>query len=368
MGTGAFKRVMSRIAASGIQYIRTAVPWSIIQPSSSTSDPYWLGLFDAYFSALSASGLKAIVTLHSVAPAWAAVGGVSGNPPASWATYDTWVDYVLGRWGANIIAVEGVNEPNITPAPNAYYTGTTPQVITTLVTEMQHLYNRVRASTNSANITVLTPALAFAEVGYLKLMLDGGMGAYIDGVAIHPYPVRFDTNIIADPRVPWTDHSADYVTTVTGDANHLLSGVHIIHELMNSYGYGTKPVWVTEYGWAHKMSGDGLDATATMQADYVSTSLKQLARVSYVQCICPYAFRDNAGALADPAGTTPNPPITNWANRFGFAENWAGTERRPGEDAVRTAIAGNFATSSFLDYYRIGTTISGSSPKTWGNA
>lgn len=370
LNANSFNGVMARMAAAGLKYVSCAMPWSYWAPTSSAIDPARQTLADGYFAAVAANGLKAIVTLHSIPAAWGATGGVFGNPPASWTNYDNWVDYVLGRYGANIVAVGGMNEPNSTNGSNAYYIGSTPQVISNLVTETQHLYNRTRASAYSSTITVLNPALAFGEVAYLKLLLDAGIGSYIDGVNHHPYDLRFDTNIISDPRIPWKDHSADFVTTVIGDSNSPLSACHKIQQLMNSYGYGTKPQWVCELGWSHTMGGPipGLDATATLQADYTVTTLKQLARVSYVQAVCPYEWRDNANGPGTSVGDMiPEIDITVWNNRWGYAENFNNTEQRPGGDAVAGTISNGFVGSSFIDYTRIGTTISGSSPKTWGN-
>jgi hypothetical protein len=368
LGSTAFDRVIKRMADAGLKYVSYSMPWSLWAPTSAAIDNTHQALADGYFAALAANGMKAIVALHSVPATWAALSGVSGNPPANWTDFDTWLDYVIGRYGANIVAIGGINEPNVSNPTNPYYTGTTTQVYQTLVTEAQHIYNRVRASAYSASITTLGPALAFGDVNYLKGLFDNGLGAYIDGVNIHPYNVRFDTNEISDPRRPWKDHSTDVNTSTTGDSNGILGAVHKIHEFLNAQGMGTKPIWLCEYGWSHSMSGSGLDATARMQAEYIATSLKQLARVSYVQVACPYEWRDNVGTTNDPIGMQQSEtPLGNWNNRFGYAENFRGSERRPGGSAVAGVIKNGFVGSSFIDYTRLGTLISGAGAKTWGN-
>ncbi len=79
------------------------------------------------------------------------------------------------------------------------------------------------------------------EREFLKEFLAAGGGNCLDGLGYHPYGFRAAYD--AAPDQPSADPEQHCVN------GFCFRGSEKIHELMQQYGYGHKPMWATEFGW-----------------------------------------------------------------------------------------------------------------------
>lgn len=350
--------LLRQLASTGATLTRASVQWELLVPSGSQGrpqsfSPAMQSVYDTFFSACSANGLKAIIQLGSTAPAWASRTGAAGAPPRNQTDYTNYVKAVLERWGPDIYSVEGSNEPNgFTPAgPGWAPTGQPTRAFQNLgwklsdfVTEQQTRYAAARAY--SANVLVSTAGIAFGDAAWLAALYSlSGFAGHFDAVSIHPYSLRWDRagsgtptgyGLVKGPELAWGDQR--------GDPFDLLSACAAIYKVMSAHRDGAKSVHVTEFGWSTGRSGttpgmmSSLDVTEAQQASYLGTALRQLARVPYVSAVNTYDFYDTAGYNA---GTWGPEPVDNWS-MFGLVD-MLGTRQKlayPVFQETLTAIAG----------------------------
>lgn len=377
---GSLQTAIDQAAAQGQAVVRCSLPWTLLEPTNSTPDAALVAQVDSFVNSLAAQGMKWLAILGCVSPTWAAAGGVQYGPPASITTYQNFVDYVLNRWGATIVAVELSNEPNLGAVQANWVPPKYNWTWASFLASQQALYNRVRASTHSATITVLGPALAEGDAYYAGLMYANGFKPYLDGMAIHPYAARFDyaginhvTGNSWPPDTPWPGE----ISAVSDQSkqNQLASGIRAVYDVMRANGDAAKQIWVTEYGWSTSQSGfidaaktvkaqGGLDTDERSQAVYCNTAVRQVSRMAAVACLLWYSHYDNHALQG---GYSSGDEIENWGHNYGFYrgrcdDTYTGREAKPSADTYRHAIAGKGQSMTMIEKMRggvTGATVSG---------
>lgn len=317
---------LQAIADMGGTITRNDPQWMLLQPTSRTMDPATQAAHDAYFNSCAAKGLKVIVFLEPIitSPAWAASGGVRGNLPANWTDFENYVTDFLTRWGANVAAVELINEPNINTYPNG---GGGAMPIADYVTSLQHLYTAVKAY--SPTMPVLAACLSYADTTYLtSLYANAGFKGHYDAISIHPYAV--DDTVGGNNRWNWISADPSFAQPDAKLLFSVIESVSAFHEVMRANGEGEIPIWVTEVGWHTGRSAgvggvnSGYDVSEKKQADYLAYTIRALSRLPYVAAISIYACMDTA---------------PNYLGCYGIVDYW-GIRRKPAVGALTTAITG----------------------------
>ena len=342
--------LLKQLAATGATVTRASVPWALLVPTGTQGQAQTFSapiesIYDAFFHGCAANGLKAIVQLGSNGPAWASSTGAAGGPCENQSDYENYIDAVLARWGSNVFAVEGANEPNgfTSSGPGWAPTGAPAWAGWTLadfVAEQQTRFQVVRAY--SSSLTVSTASIAYGDTAWLgALYAAGGFQGNFDVVSIHPYGLRFDKpgfgtssgyGMLKDQQNAWGD--------AAGDAYDTISGCAAIYKVMSENGDGAKSIHVTEFGWStgrsHWIPGlmSSLDVTEEQQSAYLEMVMQQLARVPYVSLVHLYDFYDTAGYQN---GTWGPEPISNF-NMFGLVD-MLGTRQKPAYATFQQVIS-----------------------------
>jgi hypothetical protein len=303
---GSLDGFVDRIADAGMDVVRTAMPWSVVCPSSSSFDATAIGQCDGLMSKCAARGVKAILELGAHCPSWAQ--GSRQYVPANWSDYSHYVTSMLDRYGSSVVAVETQNEPN-NGSGDPYFT------LDDIVAACSACRSGIAASTQTG-VKCIGPAIAFADAAYLQSLYDHGIKTAVDGFSCHPYAVRFSPNRNQPPEVPWGD--------LAGDPNHLVSGLSAMRAVMTANS-DAKDVWVTEYGFSTSFTGpnltnSGLDASESQQRAWLATAMKQAAAIPYLAAFCIYMLYDNAWAGTSTWTPAPNPDSANWQKHFGIVD------------------------------------------------
>jgi hypothetical protein len=158
-------------------------------------------------------------------PSWANGGAGMFAPPTNPADYASFLG-VLARRYANLQGMtwEIWNEEN---DPHFWTTGPNVAQYTAM---LKAAYTAVKAGDPDA--TVLVGGILFNNTAFLDGIYANGGGSSFDGVAIHPYTIN---------RAPGDTSSAYY-----GFAN----SVPQFRTILANHGQGSKPIYITEFGWS----------------------------------------------------------------------------------------------------------------------
>jgi hypothetical protein len=207
--------LIDRMAAAGVQNVRMAFRWYMIEP---TNDQWVFTYHDPIVAKLRAKGIE-ILGLLQHTPAWAVGGNPAGtSPPVNDADWQDFVSRVVTHYRGQVAAWEVWNEENLV----AFFT---PQPDPVRYVQMLKVATTAIRSADPSALVVLG-GLAGNGQDFLPPIYANGGKDYFDVVAIHPY------------KHP-----------VTEGLDTLRWAVGITHDLMAANGDATKPLWFTEIGW-----------------------------------------------------------------------------------------------------------------------
>jgi hypothetical protein len=256
---------IAAIAALPAHWIRTAVRWDLIEPTSPDSDD-WTKV-DRIVTDAAQHNVSLILDITGT-PAWARRPG-AGNVefPPDLHTYATFAGKIAARYKGRVAAYELGNEPNhiksfVNPDPKLYE-----QVL-------QFSYPLIKAA--DPNAKVLTGGLGGTTgngvVGgdvYLAALYKDGAKPYFDGVSYHPYTY---------PLLPSND---------TGGRSW--SRMLNARQTMVANGDADKQIWITEYG---APTGGPGSVTEAQQAAMMYDAYRLWATYSWAGPLCWFSFRD----------------------------------------------------------------------------
>lgn len=287
-------REQSRVAATGVRYIREEFDWDTIQPTPGTWD---FSRYDELVADAAQRGLTVLPLLMRV-PSWA--GRHPHTLPTDPSDYARFVARVAQRYGrggdfwrehSNLNGglapqyFELWNEPYLPqfsdgdPSPARYARMVKASVIAGRAANPRARF-LLAADTTSAMVAG----------GHDREWIDAmyaavpDLGRYFDAVAVHPYsvnaPNRFDAN-----NARWQFGRLDQ-----------------IHRRFAAHGDGGKHLWITEVGFTTcPRNSDCVSETA--QASYL-TDVYALASTRYrpyVDAVIWYGWHDFGGSSPDPA-------------------------------------------------------------------
>jgi hypothetical protein len=273
--------VLDRLQAAGVQMVRLFVPWLWVEPTGKGQyDQTYLSTVDTYVQAVRNHGMKLIIT-SSGSPCWATSYPTPTCVNGAWGSDLTGANYVpanlqdaadnavfdVQRWAPD--AIEIWNEPN-----NSHYLQVLPgQDPATVYTDLaKTIYTSVKAV--SPGTTVVAGSLAESDTNFLQALYDDGIRTYSDAISIHPYNIRF-----SDPFQYWADPSVPFPND---PEESLATGVPAIHQVMINNGDGSKPLWLTEFGFS-ACDPNYLCLDEQTAGQYLSDALNMIRGWSYVQ-------------------------------------------------------------------------------------
>ena len=231
-----------------VRMARESFDWNRVEPSKGSFD--W-AKFDQAVEVAGAHQISILGMLgYSALWASSAPSGASSPgmyPPKVVADYATYVRAVVHRYKDRVHYWEIWNEEN---SATFWKSGVSASAYAAL---LKAAYAAIKAEDPTATV------LMGGTVGFDKSFMDGlvaaGAWSSFDALAIHTYVAgQPETSMI----VPWLDNARAYVDSK-----------------------GTKPIWVTEFGWStYQGSGSGyIGVTETHQAEYTARSYLHAAEV-----------------------------------------------------------------------------------------
>lgn len=226
-------------------WARVDLSWNDVQPTSASS--YNWAPFDAIVNAARTRGLH-LLPVIGYTPSWARSAGCDAwdCPPADPNAFAQFASAAVKRYAPlGVHAWEVWNEPNIP----IFWVNPDPKRYATLLSATT---TSIRRADSTA--TVLSGGLANTDTNngwidprtYLDAVCGYGACAGIAGVAFHPYTFPYTASYVA----PW------------GDAwNRIDATTPSLRSVLNKYGYGSKKIWLTEYGAPTGGPGDASDGT-----------------------------------------------------------------------------------------------------------
>ncbi len=283
-------REIARARALHAGVVRTAIPWSVMEPSGPGQlEPHALAYADRLMADAGNSGIKVIAFAENT-PCWASsapasllsrckpnrTGKAGAWPPINPATYAAFMAFLAQRYGPDLAALEVWNEPD--QANELYLAGPNkPKRYTELV---RAAYPAIKAVAPSL------PMLAGSLVGYngkfLRAMYAAGIKGYYNGLAVHFYALT-------------------------------LASLREFREVEVANG-DTSPLWLDEFGWSscwprYKLQQEQACVTPKIQAQNITNLYRSLARTPYVAAQVLYEMqgstRENFGVLNEHGARKP---------------------------------------------------------------
>lgn len=317
--TGQFDKLDALLAptAPGERWIREDIRWSRVQARSGSFD--WT-LYDQLFQNATLRGYS-VLPLIDDAPAW--VSAYPGTVPASGVTpFATFVKAFVARYGATGTGSFWKAHPELDPnyAPRTvelwnevYGTWWTPDHSATLPSTYANMIKAAvtagRAASTRVHYLVSATTTAYTQQGAAYNWADAlyqavpDLSAYVDGLAIHPYPAG------VDPLVPEGQQGSEDRWRSIGR----------IHSDFLRHGLNA-PVWITELGVPTcQMASTNQCQTEATQATWFQEMFDSADRdYPYVHAFLDYSLADNHYL----AGATPAAASATYAD----PEAWFGLE------------------------------------------
>jgi polysaccharide biosynthesis protein PslG len=261
------------IAALHSHWIRTAVRWDLVEPSSPSSDDWTKA--DRIVGDATAHGLSLILDVTGTPP-WARRPG-AGNVefPPDLHTYATFAGKLATRYRGRVAAYELGNEPNhvksfAKPDPALYET------------VLQYSYPVIKAADPKAVVLTgglggnkNTGSIVPGDV-FLAALYKDGAKPYFDGVSYHPYTY---------PDLPSNDAAKPGWTRML-DARRI----------MVANGDAAKKIWVTEDG---APTGGPNSVSEVQQAAILRDAYRLWATYPWAGPLCWFDYRDKGTDTSD---------------------------------------------------------------------
>jgi len=256
---------MAAFAALPTHWVRTAVRWDTIEPTSPAADD-WTKV-DRIVADATKEHLSLILDVTGTPPWARAPGAGIVEFPPDLRTYATFTGKIAQRYQGKVAAYELGNEPNhlksfATPDPKLYE-----QVL-------QLSYPLIKAADPNAKVLIggLGGTTGNGVLGgdeYLADLYKDGAKPYFDGVSYHPYTY---------PMLPSDDKGG------RGWSRMLHA-----REVMVANGDAGKKIWVTEYG---APTGGPGSVSQQQQAAIMYDAYRLWATYPWAGPLCWFDYRD----------------------------------------------------------------------------
>ena len=292
--------IVSKTLDAGFNWLKQQVEWSQTEPIEKGGYD-WREL-DKVVAAVSSAGLNLMLSVVR-APGWALGDGAHG-PPADPQDFEDFMQVISTRYRGAVQAYELWNEANLS---REWGYG---RVNAGEFVELLLAGRRGVKAGDPAAVTVggaLTPAgdvdipdqqvQAVDDVSFLRRMYEYNDGIVRDGFdawGIHPGGFNnAPRQEIGSPRGGgWNGHASFYFQRFT---QH--------RAVMEEFGDGAKPIWITEFGWSTANQdpsyGYGVDNSEADQAEFLVDAIR-LVREQYDYITHAFVWNLNFQSIVGP--------------------------------------------------------------------
>lgn len=189
-------------------------------------------------------------------------GPANAWPPREASAFGSFAGWLARRYGNELTAIEVWNEPD---QANQYYLAG-PEKPRHYAELLKAAYPVIKAA--DPNIKVLAGSLVGPNGGFMKALYKQGIKGYYDGVAVHFYTL-------------------------------VLGSVRRFHEVQLE-NHDDTPLWLDEFGWSscwpkHKIEQEQGCVTKAVQAQNITSSVRELVQAPYVAALLTYGLHDVQG-------------------------------------------------------------------------
>jgi hypothetical protein len=284
-GPGTLESRLDELERLGVDVVRFTIRWDQVartvpqNPRDQADDAYRWSEVDAVLRGLRRHGIEPVVTLYGT-PGWANGGRAANWAPTSEQSFANFA-YASARRYPWIRYWVIWNEPNRS-------TFLRPTTAATYVDKLLNpAYGQLHAVVDDVRVGggVTAPragASGVAPVAWIRAM--AAAGARLDAYAHHPYPRR------PQSETPWSPKCASCQTIAMADLERLENEVE--------RAFGSKRLWLTEYGYQTNPPDIYLGVSPELQATYVASAALRAYRSSSVDMLIFFMVRDDT----EPAG------------------------------------------------------------------
>jgi hypothetical protein len=236
------QRVASAINGMGFGWVKQQVEWRDIENSKGNYN--WGGL-DEVVNVANSHGIRVLFSVLR-SPGWASAH--PDSPPRNFNDYGDFVGALAARFKGKGMAYEVWNEQNLKREWTQY-----PLDACKYVELLKIAYTRIKNADPSAIVVAgaLTPTvvndpnIGFDDRGFLNQEYGCGMKGWYDALGAHPSgfnnPPDADWRTWVDPARPsFKGHPSFFFKNTMEDYRNI----------MVNNGDSSRPIWVTEFGWA----------------------------------------------------------------------------------------------------------------------
>ena len=267
-GGAASGGLIPQAAATKATQARAFLIWDGRQ---SQPDATTLSAWDGIVNGWARNGMKGVIVVTG-----------HGSPPSDVDAYASYISAFAQRYGDKVAAWEVWNEEDEQDWWGA--PGGDPDLYAKLLRATYPLVHPYAP--------VIVGGMVGNDYGFLQKVYDAGGGGSFDGVGVHT-----DTACaVVSPDTFYRDPNGAV-------ARFSFLGFRSVHDVMLAHGDGTKPIWMTEFGW-NTFSGTcdtGMFAgkkpggvTQSTQAQYLTQAVHCMALYPYVSSALWFTLKDDA--------------------------------------------------------------------------
>lgn len=288
---------------SDTSWVRTNASWVSAEPINSTPDGYSWSSIDASLDISINPDVNVIATIREN-PDWAATSRNGVIDIVELGEFAEFIGALVERYDGDgvddapgspvVIYWEFYNEPD--KASGSLYSsgwGDDPDLYANM---LQAVYPAVKNANSAAQVVLGGIAYDFFypngpfNPDFLDGVLEFG-GDYVDVMNFHYYPAFSKT---------WTDL----------DGPGLLQKTEAVRSKLVEYGYGDRPIFITESGWhSNDTSANGLPASPAIQSHYVIELFTQSLAADIDVMIWWMLFDPGGGYWDNGLVTNDTPPV-----------------------------------------------------------
>jgi len=249
-------------------WVRVFLNWDQVEPAQGSYSAQLID-YKLFFATLPA-GTKVDVDVVG-SPPWANGGSSStAAPPTNDQAFGAFMNYLTNAFGSAVTSYEIWNEED---SPY-WWSGSPAQYVSLL----QAAYNGVKAA--NPNAQVILGGLGANDYPFLQALYAAGVHGYFDAVAVH----TDDACSITPPSAFAFNPGSQLINRWS------FLGFTTVHDVMEGGGDGSKPVYMTEFGWSatNAPCSSGSSAgkrvggvSAQTQADYLNQAVNCLDQPQY---------------------------------------------------------------------------------------
>jgi hypothetical protein len=272
---------LERLGRGGIGTLRVNFGWGLVQPSRGA--PYNWSQYDLEVAGAALHGIRVLATVYGSAT-WAEPS--PEYPPLGSALpgFAAFVRAAVARYGADgtfwrqhpELPARPITDWQLWNEPNSVYFWKPAPDPRSYLTVLRAFHGAVKGADPDASVLLggLFPTPTGIDMSaFISALYRNGAARLFDEADVHPYA--------ADPE-------------------RALGRTEQLRELMDRAGDGSKPIWITEVGWASGGQPSGLTVGPERQAEYL-TRFFQLAADARerlrLRGVVWYALSDTPGPL-----------------------------------------------------------------------